>query len=182
MDKEISMIVLSGKAGSGKSTVGKALAEKLGWAFESVGNYTRAYAMEEYGLGINEFQELCKTNPEIDKRIDNSFVASCNKTTDLVIDWRLGFKFLPDAYSVYLDVPDHVAVQRIQNRKDEFKGVDEASVLSIMSQRNMAMRTRFLDVYGVDFTAPSNYLLTINTGDLNIAACVDLIIDRYKQQ
>ncbi len=176
------MIVLSGKAGSGKSTVGKALAEKLGWAFDSVGNYTRAYAKAQYGLEINQFQDLCKKKPEIDKMIDESFIARCKKTPDLVIDWRLGFKFLPNAYSVYLDVPDHVAVQRIQDRQDEFKGVDEVSVLSIMSQRNMAMRTRFLDLYGADFTDPSSYTLTINTGDLNIAACVDLIINGYKQQ
>ena len=48
-------ITLSGFAGTGKSTVGKMIQEKLNFEFISIGNYTRNYAKETYGMTINEF-------------------------------------------------------------------------------------------------------------------------------
>ena len=54
-------ITLSGFAGTGKSTVGKILGDKLGYEFVSVGDFSRDYA-QKMGLTINEFQKKCKKN------------------------------------------------------------------------------------------------------------------------
>ena len=53
-----SKITISGEVASGKSTIGKLLAEKLSYSFASIGNQTRAYAQEN-GKSIIEFQRDC---------------------------------------------------------------------------------------------------------------------------
>jgi|GEM_PF-1428927 ATP-dependent DNA helicase RecG len=54
-------IVLTGNAGSGKSTVGKMLAERLGVDFLSIGDICRKKAVS-LGMDINQFQEYLKSN------------------------------------------------------------------------------------------------------------------------
>ncbi|MDO3424269.1 AAA family ATPase [Chryseobacterium sp. APV1] len=71
-------ITLSGEVASGKSTVGKLLAEQLGYQFISLGNLIRERAENE-GLNIFEFQRRCTENPETDKEIDREFADECNK-------------------------------------------------------------------------------------------------------
>jgi cytidylate kinase len=79
-------ITLSGNAGTGKSTVGKLLAEKLGCEFVSVGDFSRKFAEKEFGLSINEFQEKCRQQPELDDLIDQKFKGYCNEHNNLVVD------------------------------------------------------------------------------------------------
>ena len=110
----ITKITLSGFAGSGKSTIGKNLQEALHFEFISVGNFSRKLAKEEYGMTINEFQQQCKDNPALDAEIDQKFQASCNSRDRLIIDYRLGFKFVQNAFHVLLKVSDAVAANRIQ--------------------------------------------------------------------
>ena len=72
-------ITLSGFAGTGKSTVGKILCDKWGLKFIPIGDYSRDFAKREFGLTINEFQEKCKKEPWLDKKIDEKFRDYCNK-------------------------------------------------------------------------------------------------------
>lgn len=58
-------MTLSGLAGSSKSTVGKILQEKLNFEFISVGNFSRDFAFNNYGLDINQFQEKWKNGKRI---------------------------------------------------------------------------------------------------------------------
>ncbi|QCE43320.1 viperin family antiviral radical SAM protein [Psychroserpens sp. NJDZ02] len=170
-------ITLSGFAGTGKSTVGKRIQEQLNFEFVSVGNYSRKYAMEKYGLTINEFQEQCKAQPELDNEIDEKFRLECNSKENLVIDYRLGFHFIKNAFHVLLKVSDESASKRIRlaNRNDE---VTSAKAIQ---QRNQKMRDRFQDNYGVDFTSDKNYDLVINTDDLTANEVAELIMEQYQK-
>ncbi|WP_055446390.1 viperin family antiviral radical SAM protein [Lacinutrix mariniflava] len=170
-------ITLSGFAGTGKSTVGKRIQEQLNFEFVSVGNYSRQYAMEKYGLTINEFQEQCKAQPELDNEIDEKFRLECNSKENLVIDYRLGFHFIKNAFHVLLKVSDESASKRIRlaNRSDEVTST------KAIQQRNQKMRDRFQDNYGVDFTNDKNYDLVIDTDDLTANEVADLIIEHYQK-
>jgi predicted cytidylate kinase len=165
-------ITLSGNAGSGKSTVGKLIAQKLGYEFVSVGDFSRKYAEKEFGLSINEFQGKCKQLPELDDLIDKKFKEHCNKHDSIVADYRLGFKFVENAFHVLLKVSDEMAFLRIRqsNRKQEDTDLEN------IKERNRTMRQRFIDKYGVDFTDESNYNLVIDTDSTNPNAILDLII------
>lgn len=150
-------IVLSGAAGSGKSTVGKLLSRTLNWPFLSMGDFSRRFAKENYQLDINAFQDLCKTDPGIDQLLEDSFIHECNAAPCAVIDYRLGFHFVPDALHVFLAVSDKEAIRRVQAAGR----VNEDALL--IPERNRKMRERFIEYYELDFMEMSNYHLVIAT-------------------
>jgi predicted cytidylate kinase len=158
-------ITLSGLAGSGKSTIGKLLAAKMDYQFISIGNYSREYAKEKFNLDINEFQAFCKEHPEEDLAIDKHFASKINSSKGMVVDYRLGHKFINNALHVYLDVSEDEAVKRLLNAKrtKEFKEQKVEFIRGEMNKRNNAMRKRFMDIYQTDFININNYDLIINT-------------------
>lgn len=170
-------ITLGGFAGSGKSTVAKIICDKLNYEFISVGNFTRDYAKKEFGVSINEFQEMCKQNPELDRDIDRKFQALCNSTKRIVVDYRLGFRFVEDAFCVLLKVTDEVAFQRLQNAE---RGMEKTDAVSI-KERNENMRARFIEQYNVDFSDERNYDLVVNTDLISSEQVADMIIDSFQR-
>lgn len=171
----LTKITLSGFAGTGKSTVGKIIQEKLNYQFLSIGNFTRSFAKEKYQMNINEFQKLCKIDSEIDSKIDTEFLKKC-KQKQIVIDYRLGFHFIKDSFNVILKVSDEIAHDRINkmNRKDENLS------LEAIKERNLLMKERFFVKYKIDFTDDANYHLAIETDKLTAHQVADIIIDAYK--
>lgn len=177
------IITLSGMAGSGKSTIGKLLAEKLDWEFVSIGNYSREYALDKFNLNINEFQAYCKEHPEVDQEIDKHFINKINSTRNIVVDYRLGHLFINEALHVYLDVSEEEAINRLlkAKRHKEFDQQDPIFIKGEMNKRNDAMRKRFIDIYGADFTDINNYDLIINTDNYPIFNDIaNLIIAQLK--
>ena len=148
--------MIGGKACSGKSTIGRALANRLEVPFLSMGNFSREYAEKNHGMKIQEFQDFCVTNPKVDRELDTLFCAQCREVAahkGAVIDFRLGGHFFPESYRIFLQVSDTVAAERGKQRGDE--------TLESIQKRNEAMRTRLLSAYNYDFTNMNNYSRTI---------------------
>jgi radical S-adenosyl methionine domain-containing protein 2 len=168
-------ITLSGCVGSGKTTVGKLLANKLQYNFISIGNRTRQFA-ETKGLSIVQFQELCLTNPEMDKQIDFEFSNECNDSENLIIDYRLGFKFIKNAYHIFLKISEETAIERIKSANRN------AETFETISQRNESFKNQFLNAYGVDYTMPKNYDLIVDVEQFKDAEeVVEFIIYKLNQ-
>lgn len=155
-------ITFSGCVGSGKTTVGKLLAAKLQYDFISIGNKTRQID-ESNGMTITQFQEKCLSNPEMDRRIDLEFSNECNNAENLVIDYRLGFKFVKNAFHIFLKVSEETAITRLKaaNREKE--------TFETISQRNDYFNNQFLNTYDVDYTLPKNYDLIIDVEQFSSA-------------
>ncbi len=170
-------ITLNGFTGSGKSTVGKLIGEQLNFEFISIGNYSREFARQTYGMKINQFQEHCVNHPEIDKLLDENFKAECNNKDRLVIDYRLGFHFIKNAFNVLLKVSEQKASKRISLAKR----VDEIVSPESIKLRNERMRMRFFECYNVDFTNENNYDLVINTDDFTPKEVSQQIIKHYQE-
>lgn len=84
------LITLGGKAGSGKGTVSKLLADKLGYEIISIGSLRRKFA-EEMGLSIYEFN-LLGEKPENQKEFDlkyEEYQKSLNPSSKILLDSRL---------------------------------------------------------------------------------------------
>jgi cytidylate kinase len=173
-------IILSGLAGSGKSSVGKALAKQLGFTFRSAGYYAREEAKKR-GVSIQELQILLKDEPEFVRKLDNQLIEWGQSTDGWIMDYRLGFALLLEATSIYLTVEDAEAVNRIgsASRAEEFSG-DESTeaMLASIRQRNENMRSRLKGLYQVDFTDRSQYDYIVSTDDKTINEVIDEIIDR----
>lgn len=170
-------ITLSGVAGSGKSTVGQIIKEKLNYEFISVGNYSREFASKELGLTINEFQEYCKSRPELDNQIDDKFKKECNSKENVVIDYRLGFHFVKNAFHVLLKVSDENASLRINANGR----MNEETSSQAIKDRNKQMKERFIEKYAVDFTNENNYDLIINTDGLQPEDIATQIIGEFQK-
>ncbi len=170
-------IILSGLAGTGKTTVGKALSSRLGYEFVSIGTYSRDFAYRVYGMDINEFQAFCKKNPIIDQQLDNKFIEEYSGMDYYVADYRLGFHFLNPCFSVLLTVTPEKAVERIQGAAR----IGEKTTIEAINSRNMEMRNRFIDIYKLDFTKSANYEMTLDTTLLTPDECVELICRRYEK-
>ena len=138
-------ITLSGEVASGKSTIGRLLAENLDYKFVSIGNRTREFA-ERKGLDIVQFQKECLSDPRIDKLIDKQFSEECNANENLIIDYRLAFKFISNSYNIFLKISEANATDRLRkaNRQNE-------TYLTIR-ERNDTFKNQFQNSYGVDYT------------------------------
>jgi len=136
------------------------LAEQLEYNFISIGNKTREYA-ERLGMSIVEFQKFCLKNPETDQQIDYSFSRECNNSEKLIIDYRLGFKFIENAFHILLQISEERAIQRLTKAKRDNESHET------LRERNNAFKKQFESNYRVDFTEPKNYDLVINVEDFD---------------
>lgn len=166
-------ITISGKVASGKSTVGKILSEALGYEFVSLGNTIREEA-SSMGLTISQFQNLCLGKPEMDKNIDQAFSKKYSQMESIVIDYRLGFKFIPDAFHIYLEVPDCLALDRI---KKAGRNQDNEKTLAV---RNETFQNQFQNAYGIDYTDSKHYDLVLKvTQDCTPEQIVSKILSSF---
>lgn len=167
-----SRITLSGEVASGKSSVGKLLAERLGYGFTSIGNATRE-AAQARGMDIVSFQHACLDDPEMDKRIDRAFAAQCQAREDLVIDYRLGFHFVPDAFHVFLRISESTATERLRNSGR----VGECH--TTLRERNATFQRQFQQAYGIDYTLAAHYDLVVDVDGMDSAEeVVQVILER----
>ncbi len=74
MDKEIYAIAIDGPAGSGKSTIAKKLASKLGILFLSTGSLYRAMGLKCKNLGLDPKDEL-SAQKILDCKVDVKYIS-----------------------------------------------------------------------------------------------------------
>jgi cytidylate kinase len=172
-------VTVSGYAGTGKSSVCKALAERLGYPFLSVGNFTREFAKQRFNLSINAFQQKCRQEPNLDDEINFGFRDKCNELERVVADFRLGFHFVRDALHVFLKVSEEEAAKRIGGNAAS-REMELTDVNSIR-ERNTEMRHRFIERFGVDFSDESNYGLVIDTTETTVEQVGELILEAMEK-
>ena len=153
-------ITLSGEVASGKSSVGKLLAKRLGYGFVSIGNSTRQMAQAQ-GMDIVSFQQRCLADPELDRSIDRHFAADFNGTGQLVIDHRLGFHFIEHAFHVFLRISEEKAVERLRNAGCT------GETHHTLSKRDQLFQQQFQQAYSLEYTDPQHYDLVIDVDGIN---------------
>lgn len=183
MVKDI-IITISGRPGSGKSVVAKALAKKLKLKHYSTGDFMRAMAKRR-GVTLLELSEKAKLDHgKIDRQLDAYQKKLGATQTDFVIDARLGFHFIPHAIKIFLDVEPKVAAARIV--KQRRGGVEKIRTLAEatreLAKRTRLERERYKKYYGVDYMQKKNYDLTINTTRRSIGGVVKQILGFLKRK
>ncbi len=172
------IITVSGKPGSGKSTIGKLLAARLGVDHLSAGDFMRQLAAER-NLTVLELSEVAEADAGIDREIDQRSARFGEIESDLVIDARLAWHFIPAAIKVFLDVSLDVAAERIfeAGRKAERENIDLATTRRNIEERTRSESSRYLDYYGVDYLDLAHYDLVVDTSHVTVEQIVDRILD-----
>ena len=170
------IITISGKAGSGKSTVAKELAKRLHLKHYSIGDLMRQMAKER-NISLLELGKIAEKDKSIDKELDERQMK-LRTEDDFEIDGRLTAYFIPNAdVKIFLECEDRVRAERIlkDERKDE-KNRDINEVISKIREREASERKRYKQYYGIDYYDEEMYNLVIDTTNLSVKEVVDRII------
>lgn len=171
-------ITIFGLAGTGKTTAGKMLAEKLGCAYVSTGNIFRSYA-DEKGMTLNEFEELANKTDEYDRRLDTETAVYGKKNHNFVFESRLAWHFIPDSFKIVLVCPLEERVSRMAHR--EGKSFDK--VFEETLQREELITKRYKNYYGIEnFDNPKNFDFVVDTGPNNAEKVVEMILEELKNR
>lgn len=170
------IITISGKAGSGKSTVAKEIAKKLELRHYSIGDLMRQ-AAKERKISLLKLSKIAEKDKSIDTELDNKQIE-LRKKDNFVIDGRLTAFFIPNAdLKIFLDCNDKVRASRIlKDERKEEKGKNISEIIKKIGAREQSERKRYKHYYNVDYYDKKLYNLIINTTKLSAKEVVDKII------
>lgn len=175
------IVTVSGAPGSGKSSVSKLLAKRLGLKHYSVGDFMRTLAKKR-GLSILEFSQNAEQNRSIDDELDSMQIELGKREDNFVIDSRLGFHFIPKSVKIFLDVQEGDAARRIFNhlRKEEKENTTPERTLENIQRRKASERLRYQKYYGLDCYDKKQYDLVLDTTPLSVEQVTNRIIQFLK--
>lgn len=177
------IIAISGKAGSGKSTIARLLSERLNLKHYSIGDLMRAMANEK-GLSLLELNKQAEKDKSIDFELDDK-LKELGKTKDnFVVDGRLTAFFIPNAdVRVFLDADDKVRAERImKDRREHEKSKSLNGTISNIKRREESEKKRYKKYYGVDYLDKKLYNYVIDTTRLTPDGVVEKIMDFVKSK
>ncbi len=169
------IISLSGKPGSGKSTVAKKLARDLGFERYYIGGLRRK-AAKKMGLTLAEFNKKGESDADTDKEFD-AIVEELGKTKDnFIIESRTAFLLIPHSIKIFLDITEAEGAKRIwqslqtpdgrsRNEAKNLKTYED--VLRSVYERLRSDKKRYLKHYQVNVFDKQHYDLFLDTTKLN---------------
>jgi len=167
------IITINGTAGSGKSTIAKMLAKKLGWPRYYIGGIRRQKAKER-GMTLAEYNKLGETDFATDSEVDQ-YQKKLGETKDnFIIEGRTSWYFIPHAIKIYFKVDEQGGAQRVfnelkkSNKRNEDKNLKTFNnVLTSHRQRKQSDIKRYKKYYNIDVYDKSHYDYVIDTTKLN---------------
>jgi len=177
------IITISGKAGSGKSTVARLLSEKLNLQHYSIGDLMRAMASEK-GLSLIELNKLAERDSSIDVELDNRLKALGETKDNFVVDGRLTAFFIPKAQiRIFLDANVQVRAQRIlKDRRKQEKNASLKEAIANIKKREESEKKRYKKYYGVNYLDKRLYNYAVNTTKMDPQQVADKIIKSIRKE
>ncbi len=170
-------ITITGDLGSGKSATSAILCERTGFQYISTGRIQRQLAAD-MGMDTLEMNRLADTDPRIDEQIDSVFISLGTDPHGYVVDSRMAWFFLPNAFKVYLQTPVEIAADRIlkdpTRNSENYKSKEEA--IEKIQARKLSENARFLVKYKADSTNLNNFNLVIDTSKRSIVEVAEAIL------
>ncbi len=170
----MNVLTISGKAGSGKTTVSRQLSERLGLIYVSMGKLFRELAKER-DMGLAEFSKHAEDNKDIDLEIDNK-QKKYAKEGNVLIEGRLSAHFIDNAdLKVWLSASLEERVKRIVVRENR----NHNEVLNETNSREESEKKRYYKYYQMDIDDLTLYDIVINTQKWNVEQIVETIENLY---
>ncbi len=171
------VVALGGPPGSGKSTAGRRVAERLGLAYTSAGDVFRSEAARR-GMDVEAFGRYAEAHPEVDRDLDRAMqaLAAPGRLLDGRIQGILCRRAGTPVACVVVTAEREERVRRVARRDGQ--SVTEAALR--VEQREASERTRYAAVYGIDLDRePAD--LTVDSTHLNadrVAAAIVAFLER----
>ncbi len=180
-----SIITISGALGSGKSSTAKGVAALLGYRHLSSGDLFRKMAIER-GLSIEAINLTAEEQKDIDYKVDEWLQKIGKEEKDVVIDSRLAFHWIPDSFKVHLTLDPDTAAERIfTHMQDEGRVSEDATsvtdVRASIDRRHASEQKRYMDLYDVDPTNPTNFDLVIDTKHNDLKTVMHMVTEAYQK-
>jgi len=167
------IITISGVPGSGKTSVAKIIAGKLGVPFYSAGAIRGQMALDR-GLTLDELNELGEREAFTDHDVDEYQRKLGESGEEFVIEGRLSWHFIPKAFKIFLDCDLNEAAKRVfsartlpgENRDDERMYADVEDTKAALATRMDSDDRRYRKYYSLDYRDPANFDLVLDTTTL----------------
>ncbi|MFX0073507.1 MAG: (d)CMP kinase [Candidatus Hermodarchaeota archaeon] len=174
------ILTISGLHGTGKSTIGKLIAESLGIKYYSTGEAFRDLA-KEMNMGLEEFTKYVEKHPEIDEKLDNK-VLEIAKKGNVIIDSQLSGYLLKNIadFKILLTCPLEIRVKRMAERDN----VSYEECLNETINREKSELDRFKEIYGIDLGNTKKikelYDIILEIEGLSIDEVLNYILNQFK--
>ena len=182
------IISIGGYMGSGKSTVAKMLAEKLGWPRYYIGGIRREKARER-GLTLAEYNKLGEADPTTDLEVDQYQQELGKREDNFIIEGRTSWYFIPHSLKIYLDVDERIGAERIYNdlqssdkRNEDSAPKNVEDILESIRNREKSDAMRYEKYYEIDAYDSRNYDFVVDTTDLTKDQVFDKVYAFVKER
>ena len=177
------LISITGKLGSGKSTVCSLLKDRYGFEIYSTGAFQREVA-RSMGITTLELNKRLREDPSLDYVIDDKVKQlSIEKAEEkLIFDSRMAWHFAVKSFKIFLTIDPCEAARRVmlnQRGCEEFYG-DEKEACDKLIERSQVEQARFMQIYGVDYYDFNNYDLIVNTTSRTPDEIIEIIMNAYE--
>ncbi|MFO7619004.1 MAG: AAA family ATPase [Thermoplasmata archaeon] len=173
------IITISGPPGSGKTTVGRLLADKMDMEFISTGMIFREMAQER-GISLPEFGKMALENHDIDKELDKRMLALAKEKKDIILEGRLTAHMLHlngiKCFKVWIEAHIHTRAGRISGRE----GKNPEQVRLEILEREKCEWDRYKKIYDIDLKSLAVYDLVINSDDMTPEQIVSEIMNTWE--
>ena len=170
------IIIISGLHGSGKTTIGKLIAQRLNLKYYSTGQAFRDLA-KEMKMTLEEFTKYVEENPDVDKKLDGK-ISEIARKGNIIIDSQLSAYILYSIadFKILLTCPLEVRVKRMAERdKTSYENKLNETII-----REESELERFEKLYRIDLNNVKIYNLILETENLTVEEIVEKIIGLLK--
>ena len=176
------LISITGKLGSGKSTVCNLLKDRYGFEIYSTGAFQREVA-RSMGITTLELNKRLREDPSLDYVIDDAVKKlSIERAQDkLIFDSRMAWHFADKSFKIFLTIEPCEAARRVmlnQRGCEEFYA-DEQEACDKLIERSKVEQARFLQIYDVDYYDFNNFDLIVDTTRRTPEEILDIIMAAY---
>jgi predicted cytidylate kinase len=180
------IITLGGLPGSGKSTVKRILAERLGYKMLSTGDFVREMAHAR-NLTLEELNELIIRDKSLDEEIDARLIELEEHGDQYVVDSHLAFHFIPSGFSVLLSVSEETSAVRIFEDAHSPTRIKSGDTMQTLEEARERTRRRianhverYQEHYGVHPYKADAYDLCVDTEQCTPEEAAERIIAAYR--
>lgn len=167
------IITITGEPGSGKSTIGKKLAQKLKYKHYYIGQLRRD-AAKKRGMTLAQYNAYGEKHPETDYEVDDYQKKLGQEEDDFVIEGRTSWFLIPHSIKLYISVDPQEGAKRVfqdlqesNMRNEDVQLHNPKEVQESHEKRMKSDRYRYKKYYDIDCCDTSQFDLVINTTTLS---------------